>query len=1144
MKRKLWKKTLATLLAMLMIATLFPSQFILSAKAYWDNYGQFSNDFTYIYRSWDPVEKRVIKEERTHTGPYSELKMIWERWESPDLLYGVCDGTPSDWYLVSQNVTINERINVVGNVNLVICDGHTVTFKDGIHVPEGSTLNIYGQANDSGKLTAIVDINDSAAIGANDQTDDCGTINIYGGTVIADAMTAGADGAGIGGGDGGNGGNVTIYGGSVEAYGANLGAGIGGGDKEKNSGGNGGTTVIYGGTVTAMGGNQAAGIGGGESGNGGNIKIYGGTVTAKGGENAAGIGGGNHGSSGDESGNGGNIKIYGGTVTAKGGENAAGIGGGDHGSSGDIVINGDTVNINATGGSAHYDGGAGIGGGNDKGADNIVISNCQQITAQGGCDAAGIGGGDHGGGGNITISGGIMQATGGKYGAGIGGGQCNSGGTINIISGTIRANGGKNAAGVGGGDNGSGGTITFYGGGYIEATGGDYGAGVGGGYHGSSGTIETNDNCEVYGYGGIKAAGVGGGDEGGVDKITLNDGNVVGRGGSEYSNGGAGIGGGSEYSDGGAGIGGGNEKSGGIITINGGSIEAYGGCDAAGLGGGDNGEGGTITITKEASVFATGGNYGAGIGGGQGQGGGRIDISTSGEIYVIGGSDGAGIGGGENGNGGTITISGGTITVESPGNGAGIGGGENADGGSITISGGTTTVCTIDGIQSLKGNSITLSDDATAFKGMCVKKPDGSIAPKADRVAWCTSTDNNKLVIAQCEHNDCSYTNKDQSVHTRSCHHCTCVGDVAHTLGALTWNWANDYSSASAATVCTDCGRELSFNAAVTTTSDNGYIIHTASFTYNGTVYTDEAREYADSIGARVVGHSVSLDGDIGVNFYMELSDDIANSDTAYIQFEIPRTGDPEIKTVSVKGARKVSSGDKTYYAFKCQVAAKEMTSDVKARIIDGDRSGNIYTYSVKDYANYLLSHADANGTDQEKAFAKASELVRKMLNYGAYSQLYFDKNTGKLANEGLSADDKELGEVEINIADPVLEALPDGVTFEGASLSLKSETTLSLYFMSSQTLSFSCDDYTVETTRSGGYQIARIRGIRAVSIGDIITLNVNDAPVQYSPLNYCKSVLDGETYDPELKNVVKAVYRYWYAASRYFKSTSLTPAN
>ena len=220
------------------------------------------------------------------------------------------------------------------------------------------------------------------------------------------------------------------------------------------------------------------------------------------------------------------------------------------------------------------------------------------------------------------------------------------------------------------------------------------------------------------------------------------------------------------------------------------------------------------------------------------------------------------------------------------------------------------------------------------------------------------------------------------------------------------------------------------------------------------------------------------------------------------------------------------------------------MTSDVKARIIDGDRSGNIYTYSVKDYANYLLSHADANGTDQEKAFAKASELVRKMLNYGAYSQLYFDKNTGKLANEGLSADDKELGEVEINIADPVFDALPDGVTFEGATLSLKSETTLSLYFMSSHTLSFSCDDYTVETTRSGGYQIARIRGIRAVSIGDIITLNANDAPVQYSPLNYCKSVLDGETYDPELKNVVKAVYRYWYAASRYFKSTSLTPAN
>ena len=67
------------------------------------------------------------------------------------------------------------------------------------------------------------------------------------------------------------------------------------------------------------------------------------------------------------------------------------------------------------------------------------------------------------------------------------------------------------------------------------------------------------------------------------------------------------------------------------------------------------------------------------------------------------------------------------------------------------------------------------------------------------------------------------------------------------------------------------------------------------------------------------------------------------------MHFTIPAGGTVTESDVYVKDARKVSSGGKVYYVFKCQVAAKELTSAIKAQIIDGDRSGTEYTYSVRD---------------------------------------------------------------------------------------------------------------------------------------------------------------------------------------------------
>ena len=136
-----------------------------------------------------------------------------------------------------------------------------------------------------------------------------------------------------------------------------------------------------------------------------------------------------------------------------------------------------------------------------------------------------------------------------------------------------------------------------------------------------------------------------------------------------------------------------------------------------------------------------------------------------------------------------------------------------------------------------------------------------------------------------------------------------------------------------------------------------------------------EETGFADGIGERLMGYSLSLEGDIGVNFYMELDDAVIADESAYMQFTLPNGDTPK---VPVSEAAQKTVGGKTYYVFKCNVAAKEMTSDIKAQLIDGEKSGTEYTYSVKDYADYLFEH-----TVDSDEYEKEAPLVRAILHTG-----------------------------------------------------------------------------------------------------------------------------------------------------------------
>ena len=483
------KKMICAFLTALMVITVMP------ASAY------AADGISYVRRSWNSSTKMVEKVTDTCTN-YTHL---WDYSEDDDhTLY-------SGWYIADNGLSFDE-LEVAGTVNIIVPDGNYLYCDEGIIVNPGNTLNIYGQANDSGILDIFNSDNYCAGIGGSDETN-CGTINIYGGTVKAEADY---EAAGIGSGDEAEGtnGTISIYGGTVTATGASWGAGIGGGDEVS-----GGTVRIYGGNVTANGGKRAAGIGGGNKANGGTVEIYGGDVTANGGGWGAGIGGGNNGNSG-------NITINGGKVTATGGDGGAALGDGD----GDVYCSG---NITINGGDITAKGGdeaAGIGGGNQGGqyAGNITI-NDGTIDATGGQYAAGIGGGDQEPSGMIDIYGGNITATGGKYASGIGGGDEAGAERIRIYGGTIDADG---STGIGSGANGKIGTILIFGG-EIDAQGSTYGAGIGGSWKSIGGSI-TIRNGKILSKGGYGGAGIGCGwksDDTEHVTITISDGDVEAYGG-------------------------------------------------------------------------------------------------------------------------------------------------------------------------------------------------------------------------------------------------------------------------------------------------------------------------------------------------------------------------------------------------------------------------------------------------------------------------------------------------------------------------------------------------------------------------------------------------------------------------------------
>ena len=327
----------------------------------------------------------------------------------------------------------------------------------------------------------------------------------------------------------------------------------------------------------------------------------------------------------------------------------------------------------------------------------------------------------------------------------------------------------------------------------------------------------------------------------------------------------------------------------------------------------------------------------------------------------------------------------------------------------------------------------------------------------------------------------------------------------------------------------------------MTWTTDKAAVTLNATGSANSFKFTAEYASKSPEVS--LYGRSITLKDNIDVNYYMEMSDSVFEHD-AYLEFKI---GGQTYK-LNASDAAEVNENGKTLYKFSCPVNAAQMSDTIETRIVIDNNTKEEFSYSVKEYATELLSKSNEYP-------AETIKLVKALLNYGTAAQNFFKYNTDKPANAGLSDTDKAVAAADFEEYKAVIKTdsangQSNGLTYYGSSLICKSEMTVRHYFMVNE----GCDinNYKFSYVNAYGNEVSLTPkkasdGVYCVDINGIMARNLNSNyackvtgknkacifELDYGPFSYAEKVLNSGNTSSKLKNLVNALYWYWYYGYR-----------
>ncbi|MBR6918058.1 MAG: hypothetical protein IKN38_07725 [Clostridia bacterium] len=281
-------------------------------------------------------------------------------------------------------------------------------------------------------------------------------------------------------------------------------------------------------------------------------------------------------------------------------------------------------------------------------------------------------------------------------------------------------------------------------------------------------------------------------------------------------------------------------------------------------------------------------------------------------------------------------------------------------------------------------------------------------------------------------------------------------------------------------------------------------------------------------------GHSITLNGNIDLNFYLNLTDEQI-SDGTVITYTWRDGEKSEAFTV-----RSRDWVDGRGFKIPLNLPAAEMTYPVHAVVtIDGVVQTETDDFSVRDYALQILNMPGA--TDE------LVTLVKAMLDYGAKAQEAFGRTDTILANNGIdytmSAADADDVAAAIAIcpenggktaSDMTEGTSAYGLNYYSSSLVFLSECTLRHYYSVSDGGVFGSYADGFNDSKAPYYYIEKTN-IPAAELDELQDFVIGTTHYYFSALDFVKKVM--EKYSPDSANYKLAEATYWYnqAANAYF---------
>lgn len=295
-----------------------------------------------------------------------------------------------------------------------------------------------------------------------------------------------------------------------------------------------------------------------------------------------------------------------------------------------------------------------------------------------------------------------------------------------------------------------------------------------------------------------------------------------------------------------------------------------------------------------------------------------------------------------------------------------------------------------------------------------------------------------------------------------------------------------------------------------------------------------------------VKGCSVSLKENIGVNMYASFSDDILEDDGAKVRFTY---ADNSYIEVPLSNYMSTTYNNENVKKITFDTVPAKLTEKIKVSVIKSeDTQTNMFSFSTSDYLYALINSTDKSIDANQKNIAEA------LLNYGAYSQIYFGVDTADLANKKLT--DNTVEKTDSDTVIKSIQGQENGLfsnkDFEyiGSSLVCDSSTDLKLYFVNKSRLTMkqieNQYDISVANKNTHGFDVGtdgnilwiKVKDLRPNELEEMYSVRIlsddGSVIVETSPSVYIKKALLSE--DVKLENLCKAMWMYGQAVKDYGK--------